>query len=83
MIALYLNGDINNDDIFWTGSEIPTIPVGYSMMHVFDVWSYVIRGERQSVVSPQELGHLTSLNILTLNTERLLYLKEIMEKTLQ
>lgn len=83
MIALYLNGDINNDDIFWTDSEIPTMPVGYRMMHVFDVWSYVIRGERQSVVSPQELGHLTSLNILTLNTERLLYLKEVMEKALQ
>lgn len=83
IIALYLNGDINNDDIFWTDSETPTIPVGYGTIRMFGVWSYVIRGDRGLVVSPQELGHSTSLNILNLSTERQEYLKEVMEKALQ
>ena len=83
IIALYLNGDINNDNIFWTDAEIPTINVGHGMQHLIDAWNSIIRGDFRMSFSPHELGIYVSHTVFSINQERQEYLKEVMEKALQ
>ena len=83
IIAIYLNGDINNDDIFWTDSEIPTIHVGHGIQHLIDVWNGIIQGDFRMSFSPYELGLHISHTVFSINQERQEYLKEVMEKALQ
>lgn len=79
IIALYLHGDVNNDNIFWLDSEIPTIDKGY----LIDIWRDIIQGDYRMSFSPYELGIYVSHTVFSINPERQEYLKEVMEKALQ
>ena len=83
IIALYLHGDVNNDNIFWSDSEIPIINVGYGMPTLVDTWNGIIRGDFRMSFSPHELGIYVSHTVFSINQERQEYLKEVMEKALQ
>lgn len=83
IIALYLHGDVNNDNIFCIDSGIPTINAGYRMQSLIDIWKDIIRGDYQMSFSPYELGIYVSRTVFSISPERQEYLKEVMEKALQ
>lgn len=83
LIALYLHGDIDIVNIFWTNPKIPTLKEEYTFREVIYTWEHYIRGDVKSYREPCGFAYKVYLNILTLSKERLQYLKKVVKKVLK
>jgi hypothetical protein len=83
LIALYLHGDIDIVNIFWTNPEIPTLKEEYTFREVIYTWEHYIRGDVKSYRAPYGFAHTVYLNILTLSKERIQYILQILKETFE